>query len=649
MSIKKLATTLWMFLFFSLSYAGTARFHNINMDSSFTVKRCVGTSTLDSLFGIQNGSRVMKAAAVSSIAPDSVRASHKTDVIDTIPPAVTTDCFITKDASDSILRQISIAGAWNSLHISDSINSTGMVWDTVGTHDFPGCIGNVNGVAYGFGRFVAIGGTVLYGNPGSFVSTDCKNWHFYNHDVLNNILDLTFGNGVFIGVTGSRGIMTSPDGMYWTERTFGITTSEQPSAIEFGNGNFLIIPGNGDSVYISSDGITWSAKTAKAGFWKASAYGNGKWRAVGNSGGTYQAMYSDDDGETWSVQTASSGASYAAVAYGNGKWVAASFIISGLAVIDTCSSGNTWVRADTLQTNFVCRDLIYYNNTFIACGSDYSQVDSIHNIATSKNGSSWTMVETPSLADGGGNVADPRYLAAGNGLVCAGMEYQSNCMDHFLYSGAANENIDIDLGVADHDHCRLVDSIADTAVVRVVNGKTGVSTVPSTRYLTVRQNIQLVGGGDSGLVELISSPYEAVIIRAHQRIADGSGANFYKNTSDSGSIKFFTNALVRLKIGRSGLVDSIYELKLRWLANYASDSILTVNGDRIVGYRSARGIVPDSSHTLLPTDDNTYYLGKNDDDSPKAYKGIILRDQTDGKYYRIELNSGAISIVDLTD
>jgi hypothetical protein len=52
---------------------------------------------------------------------------------------------------------------------------------------------------------------------------------------------------------------------------------------------------------------------------------------------------------------------------------------------------------------------------------------------------------------------------------------------------------------------------------------------------------------------------------------------------------------------------------------------------------------------IYPIADDTYYLGKNDDDSALAWKGIILKDQTDGKYYRLELNSGSLSVVDLTD
>jgi hypothetical protein len=52
---------------------------------------------------------------------------------------------------------------------------------------------------------------------------------------------------------------------------------------------------------------------------------------------------------------------------------------------------------------------------------------------------------------------------------------------------------------------------------------------------------------------------------------------------------------------------------------------------------------------VQPKTDNTYYIGKNDDDSPLAYKGVILKDTTNGKYYRIEITNGAIVATDLTD
>lgn len=56
-----------------------------------------------------------------------------------------------------------------------------------------------------------------------------------------------------------------------------------------------------------------------------------------------------------------------------------------------------------------------------------------------------------------------------------------------------------------------------------------------------------------------------------------------------------------------------------------------------------------SSGNIYPITDNTYYLGKNDDDSPFAWKGVILKDTTDGNYYRIEVTNGALAVIDLTD
>ena len=56
-----------------------------------------------------------------------------------------------------------------------------------------------------------------------------------------------------------------------------------------------------------------------------------------------------------------------------------------------------------------------------------------------------------------------------------------------------------------------------------------------------------------------------------------------------------------------------------------------------------------SVRNLYPQADDTYYLGKNDDDTPFGWKGLILKDTNDGKHYRIQLTNGAIDIVDLTD
>jgi hypothetical protein len=57
----------------------------------------------------------------------------------------------------------------------------------------------------------------------------------------------------------------------------------------------------------------------------------------------------------------------------------------------------------------------------------------------------------------------------------------------------------------------------------------------------------------------------------------------------------------------------------------------------------------DVDGNIYPTTNNSYYLGKNDDDSPKAWIGIILKDTSNGKYYRLQITGGIVTVVDLTD
>jgi hypothetical protein len=90
----------------------------------------------------------------------------------------------------------------------------------------------------------------------------------------------------------------------------------------------------------------------------------------------------------------------------------------------------------------------------------------------------------------------------------------------------------------------------------------------------------------------------------------------------------------------------------------AGDTILRAKTGRLLLQKGegACAILLDGSNevfvqsTLYPYTDNTYYLGRNDDDAPRAWKGLILKDQAGtGKYYRLEVYNDAIRIVDLTD
>ena len=78
------------------------------------------------------------------------------------------------------------------------------------------------------------------------------------------------------------------------------------------------------------------------------------------------------------------------------------------------------------------------------------------------------------------------------------------------------------------------------------------------------------------------------------------------------------------------------------LANVTNNAQLPLAGGTMTGTIFSQDIQPKT--------DDTYYLGKNDDDTPLAYKGVILKDQAGtGKYYRLEVYNDALRIVDLSD
>ena len=80
-----------------------------------------------------------------------------------------------------------------------------------------------------------------------------------------------------------------------------------------------------------------------------------------------------------------------------------------------------------------------------------------------------------------------------------------------------------------------------------------------------------------------------------------------------------------------------------------TNNYLEITGCSVGIGTTAPNAMLDVEGNIYPHTDNTYYLGKNDDDAPFAWKGVILKDTTDGKYYRVEVINGVVTATDLTD
>ena len=100
-------------------------------------------------------------------------------------------------------------------------------------------------------------------------SADGITWTLRTSGTNDNLNGVTYGNGTFVAVGGSSynpwghsEILTSSDGIIWTSRTSGayIVIS---TGVTYGNGTFVAV-GYFGSILTSADGITWTIRTSGA-------------------------------------------------------------------------------------------------------------------------------------------------------------------------------------------------------------------------------------------------------------------------------------------------------------------------------------------------------------------------------------------------
>ncbi len=219
-------------------------------------------------------------------------------------------------------------------------------------------------IAYGNGAFVAVGDydTIL-------TSPDGVTWTETSSGTAKNLIGVTYGNGIFValGVDPSSGgngiILTSPDGVTWTTRAIGAM-----SGVTYGNGTFVAVGGN-NTTLTSPDGVTWTTRAIGASVERVT-YGNGTFVAVG------QTILTSPDGVTWTERTSGGPNDLYGVTYGNGTFVAVGYP----AAILTSPDGATWTKRFS-GTNDGLYAVTYGNGTFVAVGQT---------ILTSPDGVTWT-------------------------------------------------------------------------------------------------------------------------------------------------------------------------------------------------------------------------------------------------------------------
>src|SRR5690242_7122454 len=203
----------------------------------------------------------------------------------------------------------------------------------------------LTGVTFGDGRFVATG-YYTNGTGFSITSTDGTNWTPGVSDSTEILNDIAYGGGRFVAVGDNGTIVVSSDGTNWTRNASG--TTNLLTSITYGNGQFLAV---GFSTYAlaSIDGSAWTKVQVAGGFGPHQVgYGDGQFFLI-NIG----SILTSTNGSNWVYRfSANPGTSYLGIAHGNDRFVAvgSGAKVGGSGNVAISPDGKTWTPLDIGQT-----------------------------------------------------------------------------------------------------------------------------------------------------------------------------------------------------------------------------------------------------------------------------------------------------------
>lgn len=270
---------------------------------------------------------------------------------------------------------------------------------TVGINDW-------RSIAYGNGRYVAVGGKAQ-GKAG-YVTTsiDGETWstpviitNNPSNGSLDYLVSVIYGNGKFVAVGNAdvnvnyTRVTTSTNGITWTTCTNVLSNDNTNYAQEiiFANGKFVLITST--EFITSTDATNWTRLSKFPNTAHSIACGDGKFVVGGNSG----KIYTSTDGTTWTtfqMDNVGRNEHIYCVAYGNDIFNA----ISPKGVVYTSTDGITWTYKTTIKLPSSldaswCEwsRLRFVNGLFIVVGGSPYKGQKM--CAYSIDGANWTFID----------------------------------------------------------------------------------------------------------------------------------------------------------------------------------------------------------------------------------------------------------------
>lgn len=250
----------------------------------------------------------------------------------------------------------------------------------------------LTGIAYGAGRFVAVGP-----RQANSVSTDNgQTWLSYPSPRANSI---AFGAGTFVAVGDFGAINTSTDGTDWTARPAG--TNQSLNHVAFGNGLFVAV-GETGTILTSPTGEVWTPRASGTTvILRSIAFMNNTFVATGDAG----TILTSTTGVNWTPVNSHETVDLLGVGAGNGKFAA----VGTSGIITTSPDSISWSRRTVAITLADLNHVTFGSAGFVAVGQAGT-------IVTSSNGLNWSLQNS----DVGNELsritfAQSRYVAVGTG------------------------------------------------------------------------------------------------------------------------------------------------------------------------------------------------------------------------------------------
>ncbi len=304
-------------------------------------------------------------------------------------------------------------------------------------------------VTYGDGEFLALSSASAAAEE--MVSTNGVNWTTKPGPV-GPWTSVTYGAGRFVAVSSNGQIVTSTDGVQWSEawhhKNYDLTS------VAYGAGHFVATDVAMGATIISSNGVDWSRiLPLKAGVtWGAVAYGNGNFVQFDASGSGYIAtsVY----GYVWTLRSYSPAQDFTDATFGCGEFVAAGQPTGSTNDFFSSSTEASWSTAPVpIDATLDWSGVAYGAHRFVA-------VDTVGNIAWSSypadcaaaipsaprqvsgnvhSGEVWTYMH-PSLVPGGARVSSYGVTISSGSFTktcVAPVSFQPNC----IIRGLANREV----------------------------------------------------------------------------------------------------------------------------------------------------------------------------------------------------------------